>query len=83
MRVAANRVTVPLSAAALVLAAWGVFGPAATEPATPSSGASQATEGVGSPVSEPHYTRAGIERARHEIGKVQRLDEELRQRDGL
>ena len=81
MRVEANRVTIPLGAAALLLAAWGVFGPAATEPAAPSAGPTQATVAVSSPVSEPHYTRAGIERARHEMEKAQRLEDELRRND--
>ena len=81
MRVEGNRVTVLLGAAALVLAGWGNFGPAATEQATPSAGASQSTLFEASQVSEPHYTRMGIERARHEMEKAQHYEDMLQQRN--
>ena len=65
-----GRVAVALALAAFALAAWAVLRP------TP-----QSTPAPPSPVSQPDYTRAGVERAQREMEKEHRLGEDLRLRD--
>ena len=70
IKIGGSQVAVVVALAAFAVAAWAVSRPMPqTAPTAPS-------------LSSPDYTQAGVERARLEMDKAQRLEEALRQRDG-
>ena len=71
MKIQGSQVAVVVALAAFAVAAWAVSRPMPQTAPTPPSA-----------LSSPDYTQAGVERARHEMDKAQRLEEALRQRDG-
>ena len=69
MKIQGSQVAVTVALAAFAVAAWAVSRPMPqTTPTAPS-------------LSSPDYTQAGVERARLEMDKAQRLEQALRQRD--
>ena len=70
MKIEGSQLAVIVALAAFAVAGWAVL----REPP-------QTAPHEASPVVPPDYTQSGIERARHEMEKAQRLEEELRQRD--